>query len=100
LGLLIVEGSYRRANCRGRAVRRGRAERERRWELLTSHASAGHPRFQPSPPWRAGPAWRSPLRYGERVDHYRLLRTVQAMYGLPPLGHSADAPPITDVWRW
>ncbi|GEL18048.1 hypothetical protein PA7_18850 [Pseudonocardia asaccharolytica DSM 44247 = NBRC 16224] len=41
----------------------------------------------------------SPGQYSERVDHYRLLRTIQAMYGLPPLGHSADTEPITDVWR-
>ncbi|MFC5994088.1 alkaline phosphatase family protein [Pseudonocardia hispaniensis] len=40
----------------------------------------------------------APGQYAERVDHYRLLRTLQAMYGLAPLGHSADTDPITDVW--
>ncbi|HEY0815826.1 MAG TPA: alkaline phosphatase family protein [Pseudonocardia sp.] len=34
----------------------------------------------------------------ERVDHYRLLRTIEAMYQLPALGHAGAAPPITDIW--
>jgi phosphatidylinositol-3-phosphatase len=41
------------------------------------------------------------LRHGhfsEPVDHYRLLRTIEAMYGLPALGHANDATPITDIW--
>jgi phosphatidylinositol-3-phosphatase len=33
-----------------------------------------------------------------RIDHYDLLRTIQEMYGLAPLGKAADAKPITDVW--
>ena len=39
-----------------------------------------------------------PGRYGERIDHYRILRTIEGMYGLDPLGHSADVSPISDVW--
>jgi phosphatidylinositol-3-phosphatase len=39
-----------------------------------------------------------PGRYGERIDHYRMLRTVEDMYGLAPLGRSASVAPITDVW--
>ena len=35
---------------------------------------------------------------GEPVNHYRLLGTIEAMYHLPPLGHAADMPPITDIW--
>jgi acid phosphatase len=35
---------------------------------------------------------------GERVDHYRLLRTLEAMYGLAPLGRAAATEPITDIW--
>ncbi|HEU5269451.1 MAG TPA: alkaline phosphatase family protein [Jatrophihabitans sp.] len=38
-------------------------------------------------------------RYAERVSHYRLLRTLQTGYGLPGLGDSATASPITDVWQ-
>lgn len=37
--------------------------------------------------------------YGELVDHYRLLRTLEAMYGLPALGTSARRTPITDIWQ-
>lgn len=40
----------------------------------------------------------APGRYDERIDHYRVLRTIEAMYGLPPLARSADVPPITSVW--
>ena len=34
----------------------------------------------------------------EPVDHYRLLHTIEAMYGMPQLGSAATTPPITDVW--
>lgn len=37
--------------------------------------------------------------YGEKVDHYRVLRTVEEFYGLPHLGYSANVAPIQDVWR-
>ncbi|WIX76682.1 alkaline phosphatase family protein [Amycolatopsis carbonis] len=40
-----------------------------------------------------------PGTYAEPVNHYRLLRTLEAMYGLPALGHAADTKPISDVWR-
>ncbi|WP_084730049.1 alkaline phosphatase family protein [Streptacidiphilus neutrinimicus] len=39
-----------------------------------------------------------PGRYGELVDHYRLLRTLEAAYGLQPLGESAQRAPVTDIW--
>ncbi|WP_138443873.1 alkaline phosphatase family protein [Sinomonas susongensis] len=39
-----------------------------------------------------------PGQYGEQIDHYRVLRTVEAAYGLPPLEKAADTTPITDVW--
>jgi acid phosphatase len=34
----------------------------------------------------------------QRVDHYSLLRTLEDMYGLPPLGKAADAEPLTGIW--
>jgi acid phosphatase len=40
-----------------------------------------------------------PGRYGETTDHYRMLRTLEAMYGLPALGESARRAPITDIWQ-
>jgi hypothetical protein len=34
----------------------------------------------------------------QRIDHYDLLRTLEEMYGLAPLGKAADARAFTDVW--
>ncbi|MDH6575296.1 alkaline phosphatase family protein [Kitasatospora sp. MAP5-34] len=39
-----------------------------------------------------------PGSYGETINHYSMLRTVEDMYGLPELGNSATTAPITDVW--
>jgi phosphatidylinositol-3-phosphatase len=41
----------------------------------------------------------APGRYSERIDHYSVLRTIEDAYGLPRLGASAQAAPITGVWR-
>jgi acid phosphatase len=38
-------------------------------------------------------------RYAERIDHYRVLRTLEDMYGLAPTGEAAAVAPITAVWR-
>lgn len=38
-------------------------------------------------------------QYGEKVDHYTVLRTIEAMYGLKPLGNAAARKPIKDVWQ-
>jgi len=35
----------------------------------------------------------------QRIDHYGMLRTIEDMYGLAPLGKAADAEPITGVWE-
>jgi len=40
-----------------------------------------------------------PGRYGEWIDHYSVLRTIEAMYDLPPLGRTAERKPIEDVWN-
>ena len=40
-----------------------------------------------------------PGRYGEPIDPFNVLRTLEAMYGLPPSGAEATATPITDVFR-
>jgi acid phosphatase len=37
--------------------------------------------------------------YDERADHYDILRTLEDMYSLPALGHSADAAPLTALFR-
>ena len=38
-------------------------------------------------------------RYGELVDHFRVLRTIEDFYGLPALGRSAQRAPIADTWK-
>ncbi|HEY8313680.1 MAG TPA: alkaline phosphatase family protein [Candidatus Baltobacteraceae bacterium] len=40
-----------------------------------------------------------PGRYPEIVSHYTVLRTLAGMYGLTPMGASAAAAPISDVWK-
>lgn len=39
-----------------------------------------------------------PGRYAERVDHFRILRTLESLYGLPGLAEAAHRRPITDVF--
>ena len=38
-------------------------------------------------------------KYSERINHYNVLRTIEAMYGLKALGNSAGVKPIRDVWQ-
>ena len=40
-----------------------------------------------------------PGTYPEAVDHYRVLRTIEAMFGLQPIGAAANTSPITDIWQ-
>jgi hypothetical protein len=40
-----------------------------------------------------------PGTFSERVSHYRVLRTIEDMYGLAHAGVSSKASPITDVWK-
>jgi hypothetical protein len=37
--------------------------------------------------------------YPEAIDHYRVLRTIEAFYGLPPIGRAAPSAPITEAWN-
>ena len=38
-------------------------------------------------------------RYDQRITHYNVLRTIEDLYGLPHSGASADAEPITQIWK-
>jgi acid phosphatase len=40
----------------------------------------------------------TPGESDQRIDHYSLLRTLEDMYRLPPLGHAAGAEPLTGIW--
>jgi hypothetical protein len=39
-----------------------------------------------------------PDQYGETINHYSVLRTLEDLYGLPHAASSATAAPILDVW--
>jgi len=39
-----------------------------------------------------------PGKYAYRIDHYNVLRTLEEMYGLPPLGSAANAEVIRGIW--
>jgi hypothetical protein len=40
----------------------------------------------------------NPGNYSERIDHFTVLRTIEAMYGLPGVGSAANRSAITDVF--
>ncbi|WP_231571490.1 alkaline phosphatase family protein [Gordoniibacillus kamchatkensis] len=40
-----------------------------------------------------------PGQYDTTVNHYSVLRTIEEMYGLKPLGNSESQQPITSIWR-
>lgn len=40
-----------------------------------------------------------PGQYDEQINHYTVLRTVEAMYGLKPLANAKTVQPIKDVWQ-
>jgi acid phosphatase len=39
-----------------------------------------------------------PGQYSPRLDHYYLLRTLQEMWGLRPIGHSVQRVPLRGLW--
>jgi phosphatidylinositol-3-phosphatase len=51
------------------------------------------------PAFVAGPVVRPGARSVVVLDHYSLLRTIEDGWGLPYLGRSARARPITGIWR-
>ena len=38
-------------------------------------------------------------RYDQQITHYNVLRTIEDLYGLSPSGASADALPISQIWK-
>jgi phospholipase C len=40
----------------------------------------------------------TPGTYAEQINHYSVLRTIEASYGLPGINHSAEVSPVTDVF--
>jgi hypothetical protein len=50
------------------------------------------------PALAVGTAVRPHSKFEGRTNHYGLLRTIEQAWGLPLLGHSARATPITGIW--
>jgi acid phosphatase len=46
-----------------------------------------------------GTAVKPGARFAPTTGHYGLLRTIEEAWGLPLLGRSARAAPITGIWR-
>lgn len=40
-----------------------------------------------------------PGQFSEKIDHYNVLRTIEDMYSLPPLGASSDVAAVSDIWK-
>jgi acid phosphatase len=40
-----------------------------------------------------------PGQYAQRITHYAVLRTLEVIFGLAPLGSAASAQPISGIWR-
>jgi acid phosphatase len=58
-----------------------------------SGSSANHiATFLVGPMVRTGPS-------KQRINHYSLLRTIEEMYGLDPIGFAAAAQPFTGIWK-
>jgi acid phosphatase len=57
------------------------------------------PPAAPVPALALGPLVIPGSRYSRPTSHYGLLRTIEDAWGLPRLGHSAQARPITGIWR-
>ena len=39
-----------------------------------------------------------PGNYRTTINHYHVLRTLQAMFGLAPIENTAAVAPITNIW--
>jgi acid phosphatase len=37
--------------------------------------------------------------YSERLNHYKLLRTIEDIYGLPALGRAKATSPLSTIWN-
>lgn len=52
-----------------------------------------------TPALALGTAIRSGARFGKTTNHYGALRTIESAWGLPLLGKSARAVPVTGIWK-
>jgi len=62
------------------------------WDEDDKSASNTIPTFFVGPMIRTG-------TYPQTENHFALLRTIEALYGLPPLEQAANVAPITGIWK-
>ena len=72
------------------------APRQNSWLIVTFDENAGG-RVKPIFTIIVGAEVR-PGVYAERLNHYRLLRTIEEAYGLPPLGRTKATRPLSTIW--
>jgi phospholipase C len=66
--------------------------------VVTDEPSDSNP-ATPVPALALGPLVKTRSRFSARTSHYGLLRTIEDSWALPRLGRSAQARPITGIWR-
>jgi hypothetical protein len=66
--------------------------------VVTDEPSDSNP-AAPVPALALGPLVKTRSRFSARTSHYGLLRTIEDSWALPRLGRSAQARPITGIWR-
>jgi hypothetical protein len=66
--------------------------------VVTYDEQEGHGASNHIPTFLVGPMV-APGRYAVRGDHYTMLRTLEALNGLPGIGAAADREPLTQIWR-
>jgi acid phosphatase len=67
--------------------------------IVTDEPRSSSPADDPVPALALGPLVVPRSYYGPATSHYGLLRTIEDAWGLPRLGKSAQAKPITAIWR-
>jgi hypothetical protein len=67
--------------------------------VVFDESAGGSPAHARIPALALGPLVRRGSTFTRTVSHYGLLRTIEDAWGLPRLGRSAAATPITGIWR-
>ena len=75
-----------------------RANRTDTLVIITWDEGAGDSAINHIPTIFFGPMVR-PGRYDDPIDNYRVLRTIEALSGIPAIAHAREAAPIADAWR-
>ena len=67
--------------------------------VVTDEPPSSSPPSAPVPALALGPLVKPGSHFARQTSHYGLLRTLEEAWGLPRLGQSAEATPITGIWK-